>query len=171
MAITITPLHPLFAAEVSGVDASQPLSAADRDAVESAFLKYAVVVLRDQTLTDNQQVAFARQFGVPEPGIAAKLGGAARIKQAEIVDISNLQASGEVRPKDNRSRLIGLGNQLWHQDSAYREAPAAYSMLYAHVVPDADGDTEYCDMRAAYDDLPEDIRTMIEPLSAAHDYA
>jgi alpha-ketoglutarate-dependent 2,4-dichlorophenoxyacetate dioxygenase len=171
MAITITPLHPVFAAEISGVDTAHPLSVAERDAVEDAFLRYAVVVFRGQTLTDAQQVAFARQFGEPEPGVAAKLGGAARLKQAELVDISNLQASGEVRPKDHRSRLIGLGNQLWHQDSAFREAPAAYSMLYAHVVPDADGDTEYCDMRAAYDDLPEDIRAQIEPLSAAHDYA
>jgi alpha-ketoglutarate-dependent 2,4-dichlorophenoxyacetate dioxygenase len=171
MDMTVAELHPLFAAELSGIDVSTPLSAPQIQGIRDALLKYAVVVFRNQTLTDEQQVAFAKQFGVPESAVASTLGAGKRMKLAEMVDISNLRPNGALREPEDRARLIGLGNQLWHQDSAFRQAPAAYSMLFAHVIPGEGGDTEFCDMRAAYDDLPAGLKAQIKSLSAAHEYA
>lgn len=171
MAIRVTPVDAPFGAEISGIDIGAPLSDSDRDAIEAAFLRHAVVVFRGQRLTDEQHMAFARRFGEPELSVAATLSAGKRMKYAEMVDISNLRHTGELRQPEDRARLIGFGNQLWHQDSGYREAPAAYSMLYAHATPDSGGDTEFCDLRAAYDALPGDQQAQVEGLSATHEYA
>jgi alpha-ketoglutarate-dependent 2,4-dichlorophenoxyacetate dioxygenase len=170
VSITVKPVTPDFVAEISGIDLAQSLGAADRDAVEDAINRYAVVVFPDQTLDDEQQLAFARHFG-PIQASAQKARHQDikhRIASTEIADISNLDGDGNVLKPDSRRRLDWLANRLWHTDASFRAVPGALSMLYAHIVPDEGGETEFADLRAAYDALPEKTKADIETLIAEH---
>ncbi|MGE4074369.1 MAG: TauD/TfdA dioxygenase family protein [Reyranella sp.] len=170
MSITIQPTHPDFVAEISGVDLARSLAAADRDAIEDAINRYAVVVFRGQALTDEQQVAFARHFGPIQPAAqkARHTGVKHRLRGNDIADISNLDGDSRVLEANSKRRLDWLANRLWHTDASFRAVPGALSMLYAHVVPDDGGDTQFADLRAAYDALPETTRSQIEDLVAEH---
>lgn len=170
MSITVTPARPDFVAEIAGVDVARPLGPADRQAIEDAINRYAVVVFRGQTLDDETQVAFARNFG-PIASSALKLRHRDikhRIESSDVADISNLDGDGNVLKPDARRRLDGLANRLWHTDASFRAVPGALSMLYAHVIPEEGGDTEFADMRAAYDALPEARKKELEGLVAEH---
>ena len=170
MSITVTPVHPDFVAEIGGVDVAKPLRPSDRQAIEDAINRYAVVVFRDQKLVDEEQVAFARNFG-PVASSALRLRHRDikhRIDSDEVADISNLDSEGKVLQPDARRRLDGLANRLWHTDASFRAVPGALSMLYAHVIPEEGGDTEFADMRAAYDALPEAKKKELEGLVAEH---
>jgi alpha-ketoglutarate-dependent 2,4-dichlorophenoxyacetate dioxygenase len=174
MDLTVRPLHPLFVAEVSGVDVGRPLDAATVRALTDAIDRYAVLVLRGQDLDDERQMAFARQFGeleIPRSGRA----NVARRLRPELSDISNLDEEGRLRGRDDPRRFDQLGNRLWHTDGSFRRVPAALSMLYAHRVPCpgrlGKGETEFADMRAAYDALPDATKHAIEELIALHDIA
>jgi alpha-ketoglutarate-dependent 2,4-dichlorophenoxyacetate dioxygenase len=170
MSITVKPVTPDFVAEISGLDLAQPLAPADRDAIEAAINRYAVVVFRDQTLTDDQQINFARYFGpLRSPAQKARHTGIKhRIASNDIADISNLDGDGNVLEANSKRRLDWLANRLWHTDASFRAVPGALSMLYAHVVPDEGGETEFADLRAAYDALPQKTRDRIEPMIAEH---
>ncbi len=170
MSITVTPTHPEFVAEISGVDVSQPLNPADRLAIENAINRYAVVVFHDQNLVDDQQVAFAGNFG-PVESSAIRLRQRDikhRLESNELADISNLDADGNVLQPNARRRLDGLANRLWHTDASFRAVPGGLSMLYAHIIPEEGGDTEFADLRAAYDALPETKKKELEGLVAEH---
>lgn len=170
MSITVKQLHPLFVGEVSGVDLAQPLSAADHDAIAAAIDSYAVVVFHDQRLTDDQQIDFARHFG-PIHSSAQKArhrGIKHRLARDEIADISNLDGDSQVLDVNHRRRLDWLANRLWHTDASFRAVPGALSMLYAHVVPPEGGNTEFADLRAAYDDLPDATKKLLDGLAAEH---
>jgi alpha-ketoglutarate-dependent 2,4-dichlorophenoxyacetate dioxygenase len=166
MAMTLKPLHPLFAAEVSGLALSDELDAATIQAIDAAMNKYAVLVFRDQTLDDDTLLAFGKRFGP----ISAPRNPRSdhRLKHGAIADISNLTNKNEVRGRDDHKRLDALGNQLWHSDASFRPISGAYSMLYAHVVPPKGGDTEFADLRAAYDALDGETKQTIEGLVAVH---
>ena len=121
--------------------------------------EYAVLVFRDQPFTDAEQLDFAQRLdGV----LHTKLGISAlqknRFGNEALGDISNLDENGEIMKSDNRRRMYGLGNRLWHTDASFQDPPGRYSMLSAKVVPPVDADTEYADMRAAYDALPAERR-------------
>lgn len=170
MSITVTPSHPDFVAKLSGVDLAQPLRLADRDIIEDAINRYAVVVFHDQKLTDDQQIAFARHFG-PVHSSAQRARHRSlkhRLASDEIADISNLDGDGKVMDQNARRRLDWLANRLWHTDASFRAVPGALSMLHAHVVPEEGGDTEFADLRAAYDALPEAKKKEIDELVAEH---
>jgi alpha-ketoglutarate-dependent 2,4-dichlorophenoxyacetate dioxygenase len=174
MDLTVRQLHPLFAGEVGGIDAGRPLDAATIAALWQAIDRYAVLVLRGQDLDDERQMAFARQFGeleIPRSGRA----DVARRLRPELSDISNLDEEGRLRGRDDPRRFDQLGNRLWHTDGSFRRVPAALSMLYAHRVPCpgplGKGETEFADMRAAYDALPEATKHAIGELVARHDIA
>jgi alpha-ketoglutarate-dependent 2,4-dichlorophenoxyacetate dioxygenase len=170
MSITVKPVTPHFVVEISGLDLAQPLKPADRDAVEAAINRYAIVVFHDQKLTDDQQIDFARQFGpIHSPAQKARHTGIKhRIASNDIADISNLDGDGKVLEANSKRRLDWLANRLWHTDASFRAVPGALSMLYAHVVPDEGGNTEFADLRAAYDALPLKTREQIEGLVAEH---
>ncbi|MEO8039134.1 MAG: TauD/TfdA family dioxygenase [Betaproteobacteria bacterium] len=168
MAFDIAPLHPLFAAEITGLDLRQPPDLSLVAAIEAAMNRYAVVVIRDQRFDDEQQLAFARAMGPLEPSVAVVDAHLRRLKHAEMVDISNLEVDGSIIRADDRRRMFNLGNMLWHSDSSFKATPAKHSMLHARVVPPAGGNTEFADMRAAWDNLPEATRTLIEPLVCDH---
>ena len=169
MTLGLRPLHPLFAAEASGLDLRRPLAAGELSDIERALDTYAVLVWREQPFTAAEQVAFARQFGPLDAGLhKARRGVAHRLGYEELIDISNVTAQGEVAARDHAKIVSNLANQLWHSDSSFQQPAAAYSMLSAVVLPPAGGDTEFCDLRAAYDALPEDLKQAIAPLESEH---
>jgi len=174
MALTIRQLHPLFVGEVTGVDVGRPLDAGIVAEFNAAIDRYAVLVLPGQDLDDDRQTAFARNFGELE----LPRSGAAKVKRrlrAEIADISNLDEESRLRGRDDPRRFDQLGNRLWHTDGSFRRVPAALSMLYAHRVPGpsarGNGETEFADMRSAYDALSVQQKADIADLVALHDIA
>ena len=169
MAIEIRPLHPLIAGEVSGVDITLPLARADVAAIEGGMDRYAVLVFRDQRLTDEQQLAFSRNFGELEftRGTGISKPGELRLDPA-FADVSNLDANNQPLARDNRRRLYSLGNRLWHSDSSFKAIPATYSLLSGRIVSEKGGETEFADMRAAYDALDAATKAQIEDLVCEH---
>lgn len=166
--LKLNPLGPLFAAEASGVDLRKPLNPAAVRAIEEAMDRYAVLVFHDQPLSEDEQIAFARSFGPLNAGLRKATGASTRFKYDEIIDISNVAQGGEVVAR-NDAKLIGtIANQLWHSDSSFQDAPIAYSMLSAVVVPAKGGETEFADLRAGYNALPGKIKREIEGLVARH---
>ncbi len=174
MPLTIKPLHPLFAAEIRGADLSQKPDTATQQAIERAMDRYGVGVLPDQALDDERQIAFARLYGPLEvaPLVQGKTGtrglGGNRIKHREIFDVSNLDDDGRILDADDQRAAYGLGNQLWHTDSSFRQKSATWSMLHARIVPPDGADTEFVDTRAVYDALPEATKARLEGLVAEH---
>jgi alpha-ketoglutarate-dependent 2,4-dichlorophenoxyacetate dioxygenase len=168
MALTIEPLHPGFAAEASGLDLRQPIDAAAAAAIEAAMDRHAVLVFRDQPVDEEQQLAFTRWFGTLDLGLKKLLRAPNRFKYEESIDISNVGIDGKVLGRNHRKQFSNIANQLWHSDSSFQQPPAKYSLLSAQVVPPRGGETEYADMRAAYDALPDDMKVRIDGLVAEH---
>jgi alpha-ketoglutarate-dependent 2,4-dichlorophenoxyacetate dioxygenase len=166
MTIAVRQLHPLFVAEVSGVDLAAEVPDETIRRISEAIDRHAVLVFHDQRLDDDRQLAFARRFGPIEPPQAYT--GTRRLKHPEFADVSNLDPENRLRAKDDRKRMNALGNRLWHTDASFRRVPGALSMLYAHVVPPAGGETEFADLRAAYDALPETMQARVDGLVAEH---
>jgi alpha-ketoglutarate-dependent 2,4-dichlorophenoxyacetate dioxygenase len=173
MAIEIRPVNPFFAAEIGGIDLSKSVDRPAVDAIWQAIDLYAVLVFHDQRLYDTQLRDFAANFGPLEIGRAAARGGRRRLAHPEIGDISNLDEGGRLRERGDRRRLDSLGNRLWHTDASYMPVPVVLGMLHAVALPPAsalgDGATEFADMRAAHDTLPETMKAEIDGLVAEHD--
>lgn len=169
MRIGISPLHPVFAAEISGIDTTQPLSPEDRATIEAAADRYAVLVFRDQRLTDEQQLVFSRAFGDLEEtrGTGISKPDEQRLHPA-FADVSNIDKDNRLLARDNRRRLYSLGNMLWHSDSSFKAVPAKYSILSGRVVAAQGGNTEFADMRAAYDALDDATKAEVENLVCEH---
>jgi alpha-ketoglutarate-dependent 2,4-dichlorophenoxyacetate dioxygenase len=173
MTIAFEPIHPHIGATVSGVDVSRPLDAATLDALWRAIDRHAVLVFHDQAISDEELRNFAARFGELEIGRSAARGGRRRLKFPEIGDISNLDEDNRLRARDDRRRLDSLGNRLWHTDASYMPVPVVLGMLFAVEVPPASpfggGETEFADMRAAYDALSEAQKAAIDGLVVEHD--
>jgi alpha-ketoglutarate-dependent 2,4-dichlorophenoxyacetate dioxygenase len=169
MPIELHPITPTFAAEVSGIDTAQPVSREDVAAIEAGMDKYAVLVFRDQRITDEQQKEFSRNFGALEvaPGNNITKPEDKRLGTG-MNDVSNLGKDGKPLPLDSRQRMFNLGNMLWHSDSSFRPIPSKYSLLSARIVNPKGGDTEFADMRAAYDTLDEETKREIEDYVCEH---
>jgi len=167
--ISVRPFHDLFVGEVSGADLTRPQTEAEIAAIEAAIAEHAVLVFRDQRVTDEQQLAFSERFGPLEHtgGTGISKPGEQRLHPA-FADVSNLDVDGAVLARDNRRRLYSLGNMLWHSDSSFKAVPAKYSLLSGRVVVEKGGETEFADMRAAYDALDEAAKAEIEDLICEH---
>ncbi len=169
MSLLITPLTESFAGEVSGIDLREPLAEADVDAIEAGMDRYAVLIFHDQRLTDEQQVAFSRNFGEIELAIGGNVTEPSERRLAvELADVSNLAETNQILDPDDRRGLFNLGNQLWHSDSSYRAVPAKYSLLSARKVPKTGGNTEFADMRASYDAFDDETKEEIDDLICEH---
>jgi alpha-ketoglutarate-dependent 2,4-dichlorophenoxyacetate dioxygenase len=169
MSITIQPLHPVFVGEVSGVDAARPLSREEVVAIEAGMDRYAVLVFHDQRLTDAQQQAFSRNFGELEHTAGGNITKAQdRRLDPYMADVSNLDKEHKPLARDDRKRMFNLANRLWHSDSSFRATPAKYSLLSGRIVVDKGGNTEFADMRAAYDALDDATKDEIEDLVCEH---
>jgi len=169
MALKLAPLHPLFAAEASGVDLRKPLAPESVRQIERAMDRYAVLVFRGQPLTQEEQLALAKSFGPLDLGLKKATRVAANLTgYDEIIDISNVDAQGKVYDRSHRKTVSNLANQLWHSDSSFQKPAARYSILHAVVVPAQGGETEFADLRAAYDALPAATKSRLEGLHAPH---
>jgi alpha-ketoglutarate-dependent 2,4-dichlorophenoxyacetate dioxygenase len=172
MSLSIRPLSASgFAGEVAGVDLTRPLSRDEVQAIDDGMDQYGVLVFHEQRFTDETQLAFSRQFGELEFSNGAQLYKERRLQQMEMADISNLDPSGKLRPATDHMRLTALGNRLWHSDASFRAIPAKYSLLSARTVPGAGGNTEFADMRAAYDALDDALKTEIAGMITRHSNA
>jgi alpha-ketoglutarate-dependent 2,4-dichlorophenoxyacetate dioxygenase len=169
MSIAIRQIHPVFVGEVSGIDLTQPLSRDEVAAIEAGMDRYAVLFFHDQEITDEQQMVFSRNFGRLEDARGGNITKPEDKRLREgMNDVSNLGRDGQPLTRDSRQRLFNLGNMLWHSDSSFRAIPAKYSLLSARVVNPSGGNTEFADMRAAYDALDADTKAQIEDLVCEH---
>jgi len=169
MSVSIRQIHPVFVGEVSGVDVARPLSPDDVAALEAGMDRYAVLVFHEQKLTDEQQMAFSVNFGKLETSGGGNITKPEeRRLQVGMADVSNLDRAGQPLGRDSRQRAFNLGNMLWHSDSSYRAIPAKYSLLSARVVNPVGGNTEFADMRAAYDALDAMTRALVDHLVCEH---
>jgi alpha-ketoglutarate-dependent 2,4-dichlorophenoxyacetate dioxygenase len=173
MSLAIRPLGDRFAAEVAGIDLSGAVDDNDVAAVWRAIDEYSVLVFRDQSLSDARLRDFAAMFGPLEIGRAAARPGRRRLAIPQIGDISNLNEEHQVRDLFDRRRLDSLGNRLWHTDASYMPVPVVLGMLHAVALPPpspfGNGETEFADMRAAYDALPDATKSAIDGLVVEHD--
>lgn len=165
--ITVEPVHPLFGARVHGLDLRQPLSPEALAEVKAAFSRYAVLVFPGQNLTDDEQVAFSQNFGPLEP--LANYSGPAKRLSAQISDLSNLNPDGTLWDPNSHKRMFNLANMLWHTDSSFKDPPALCSLLSARAIPPEGGETEFTDLRAAYEALDPDTQTRLSNLVVEHD--
>jgi alpha-ketoglutarate-dependent 2,4-dichlorophenoxyacetate dioxygenase len=169
MSVTITDLTPGFVGEVSGLDITQTLTGAQVADLEAGMDRYAVLVYHGQRFTDEQQKAFSINFGPLEQTAGGNVTKAAdRRLDPDMADVSNLGTDHKPLARDDRRRLFNLGNQLWHSDSSFRAIPAKYSLLSGRIVVDKGGNTEFADMRAAYDALDAATKAEIEDLVCEH---
>ena len=171
MDLAIKPLHSLFVAELRGVDLSKDITLATQQAIERAMDEYAVCILPDQTLDDEQQIAFSRRYGPLENASAVKAQRKAgvignRIRHPEIFDVSNLDENGNILAATDDRWIYRQANELWHSDSSFRQRSSTWSLLHACIVPPSGSDTCFADTRAAYDALSDVTKRKIEGLVA-----
>lgn len=157
--LIIDPMRPGFVARVTGVDLRKPLDETVIRAIEQAIWTYAVLVFPDQALSVDEQVAFGQHFGSLDTGLQEKLLGKVqtRLGSDAVSDISNVSADGSVADRRHKQAMMNVGNQFWHTDSSYEHHPFRYSILAAQCAVSWGGDTEFADLRAAWDEL--DART------------
>lgn len=172
MALTFRKLHPLFAAEAGAIDLRTVTERTALDEIRAGMDKYAVLVFRNQLFEGSEQLDFATRF---DGTLHSKTGSAAlgknRFGNEALTDISNVDETGALLKADDRRRMYSLGNRLWHTDASFQDPPGRYSMLLAKVVPPVAADTEYADMRSAYDALDAETRGRLEGLQVHHSIA
>ena len=169
MTVTIRQVGPCFAGEVDGIDMRKPLTRDEVVAIHAGMDRYAVLVFRDQKIDDAQQLAFTQSLGEIEHAIGTSLRAANEARlPTTFADVSNLDKNQQVLGLDDRRRLFAIGNRLWHSDSSFKVVPAKYSLLRAVEIPSRGGNTEYADMRAAYDALDDETRALAEDLICEH---
>ncbi len=172
MTPTFRQLHPHFVAEVTGVDLREVRDRETLERIRAGIDRYAVLVFHDQPFTDEEQLAFAQRFdGRLHTRTGASVLGRGRPGAEALTDISNVDETGELLRSDDRRRMYGLGNRLWHTDASFVDPPGRFSMLSARVVPPVAADTEFADMRAAYDALDAPIKARLQGLRAHHSIA
>ena len=162
--------YPNFVGFVYGVDLKKDLDIKIVKEIDNAINKLSVLVFKDQNIDDSEQVRFTKYFG----GIEAS-GSKSNITKAkdrrlstDLADVSNLDKNNKPFTKDDPRRIFNLGNRLWHTDSSFKEIPAKYSLLSARNVSKEGGNTEFADMRSAYDNLESKIKNKIDTMICEH---
>ena len=168
MPLHCKPLHPLFAAEAGGFDLSQALTPDQVREIDAGMNRFAVLVFRNQPLDQDQQVNFAKSLGPLDLGLRKLKRNPHRFKHEELIDISNVGVDGEVTARDHAKVVGNIANQLWHSDSSFQRPRARYSMLQAIHLTSWGGETEFADLRAAYDGLPDRTKHELEGVKAEH---
>lgn len=165
--LKIEPLHADFGARITGVDLTKALLEDVIEEVRVTIDEYSFVCFPDQAMDDDKQLAFTRALGEPEAN-HVKLGQEGIIEH--FGTIGNVQPDGTAIGNDHKRTIFQTGNNMWHSDSSFREVPAFVSIMCAYEVPDEGGRTEFVSERAAYNRLPEEEQSKIDPLIAIHDY-
>ena len=166
--LTVTPIQPHFGARIEGADLRRPLAPEEFTVIDGAMGRYGFVVIPGQDIDDDQQMAFAACFGPIEQTRATVDVEKQRLKHFAMNDISNLDEKGEILAADDRRRFFSLGNRLWHSDSSFKATPAKHSLLHARSIPPEGGETEFADMRAAWETLPAAMQNQIRDLVCDH---
>ncbi len=168
MAIKVTPLTTFIGGCMTGIDVRRPLTPDEVKAVDAGMDKHAVLVLPGQDITDEQQIEFTRNFGPLQNGANATLKRPELRLDPAFADVSNIGKDGQMLARDDRRRMASLGNRLWHSDASFRVIPARYSILSGRIVVSEGGNTEFADMRAAYDALDAKTKAEIDGLITEH---
>jgi alpha-ketoglutarate-dependent 2,4-dichlorophenoxyacetate dioxygenase len=176
MALSIEPVHGDFAGIVHGIDCRQPLAPDTVAAIEAGMDRFAVLIYPGQDFTNEEQLAFTRHFGEIEQRGRGSGKGNIHFRTAEqkrslpqgIGDFSNIDDAGRPLAADSRAHYFKLADRLWHSDSSFRAPPAKYSLLSGRAIPSWGGNTEFADMRAAYDALDERTKAEVEDLVCHH---
>lgn len=172
MPLQFRPVHALFAAEAGPIDLRTASDRETLEAIRAGMDRYAVLVFRDQALEGAEQLAFAERFdGKLHAKTGAAVLGKNRLGDEALTDISNVDETGGLMSPGDRRRMYALGNRLWHTDASFEDPPGRYSMLHAKVVPPVAADTEFADLRAAYDALDGETKARIASLRAHHSIA
>jgi len=167
MSLTTRPLHPLFGAEIVGIDVTS-VDDATFAAIVAAFDEHSVLLFRGQSLSDEEQIAFSRRFGPLETTIRSIATQAAT--PDHIANISNVDGDGLLIPAGDKRNVYNAGNQMWHTDSSFKKVPAHASLLSAREIPPVGGETQFASMRVGYARLPEDTRRFLEGKVAIHSF-
>jgi alpha-ketoglutarate-dependent 2,4-dichlorophenoxyacetate dioxygenase len=169
MPITIRQIGPCLAGEVDGIDMRRPLNPAEIAEIHAGMDRYAVLVFHKQDIDDEQQLAFTRGLGEIELTLNTGLRAENEYRlPPTFADVSNLDQHNRPMARDDRRRLFSLGNRLWHSDSSFKTVPAKYSLLHARKIPSRGGNTEFADMRAAWDALDDATKAVCEGLVCEH---
>ncbi len=168
MPIKVTPIHPTFVAKVEGADLTRPTDDATASELHAAIDTHGVLVFPGDKLTEDQQVEFASLFGPLDARNGIIQTGIKQRISERLVDISNIDDKGQLLDRRDRRRMGSLGNQLWHTDASFKATTAKYSLLHAHTVVSEGGETQYADMCAAYEALPQKMKDRIADLEAEH---
>jgi alpha-ketoglutarate-dependent 2,4-dichlorophenoxyacetate dioxygenase len=169
VSLSIRQVGPCLGGLIEGLDISQPLPAETVAAIHAGMDRYAVLVFRGQSLSQEQHLAFTRQLGEIELTTNTGLRAANEYRLPPVfADVSNLDQNDQPMARDDRRRLFSLGNRLWHSDSSFKVVPARYSLLYALSTPSRGGNTQFADMRAAYDALDDETKAQVEGLVCEH---
>ena len=168
MPMQVRQLGPGFVGEVSGLDLTKPLPREEIDAIHAAMDRYGVLVFHGQDFTDESQLAFTQSLGPMEVAIGTSLRDRHRLASPHFADVSNLDKDGKVMARDSRTWQFAIGNRLWHSDSSFKRIPAKYSLLHARSVPSKGGNTEFADMRQAWDSFDAETKAICEPLVCEH---
>ena len=169
MTVAIRQIGLCFAGEVDGVDIRRPLTSDEAAAIHAGMDRYAVLVFRNQDIDDAQQLAFTQGLGDIEHAIGSSLRAPSEYRlPTTFADVSNLDKDNTPYARDDRRRLFAIGNRLWHSDSSFKVTPAKYSLLHAVSLPSKGGDTQFADMRAAYDALDEETKDLVEGMVCEH---
>ncbi|HVZ15344.1 MAG TPA: TauD/TfdA family dioxygenase [Bauldia sp.] len=161
-------LHPLFVAEVTGIDVTQPQSARTLKKLWAAFNEHQILVFRDQRVDDDSQLEFTRNFGALE---MTDKHAANNFTASPISRLTNIEPNGQLMPVDDIRVQQRMRTEKWHTDSSFKRIPALASLLSGRVIPPEGGNTEFASQRAAYAALPEARREQVETLVAIHDVA
>jgi alpha-ketoglutarate-dependent 2,4-dichlorophenoxyacetate dioxygenase len=171
----VRPLHPLFAAELTGADLTREPSPQLVETVEAAMAQYGILVVRDAAISDERHKRFSRAFGPLE--IPSRVPGAARPHGKRVVDpdlfyAGNLDKDGEIIPYGSDGYKLAQGAERFHTDSSFHAMPTKWSLLHGVETPppEAGGDTLFADARAAYEALSEAMRAKIAGLAGIHDF-
>ncbi|MGS0744033.1 TauD/TfdA dioxygenase family protein [Glaciimonas sp. GG7] len=165
--LTVRPLSPVLGAEVLGIDMRMPLDAQTKQELHEIWMQHLVLVFPQQHITDLEHVEFTRNFGEPEifhqDIIRSK-------RVPEIFRVSNVDENGVLMPLDHpTSRQVSLA-QFWHTDSSYRAIPCTGSLLHGIEVSRTGGETQFTNMYAVYEALPEALKRECEGRKVLHDF-
>jgi alpha-ketoglutarate-dependent 2,4-dichlorophenoxyacetate dioxygenase len=163
--IAIKRLHPLFVAEVTGIDLTRPISPQDFRTIWEAFNEHQILVFRDQAFDDESQIAFSRNFGELEMMIAHPGND---WNPGHVSIMTNLGKDGRMLPLDHPAMIHRERNEAWHSDSSFKPVAALASLLSARIVPPVGGNTDFASARAAYEALPAERKAELERLTAIH---
>ena len=170
MKIETRDTFPDFVGFVSNIDLKEELDSGQIEKLDLSINKFSVIVFKDQDINDKDQVRFTKYFGdIEASGKTSNITKAKdRRLSADLADVSNLDKNNKPFSQNDPRRIFNLGNRLWHTDSSFKAIPAKYSLLSARSISKEGGNTEFADMRSAYDNLDELTQNKIQDMVCEH---